>query len=80
MLFDPKKVPGVGQLVLIDIDQNENVRREFDELFEDVEGLSRVFCAVFAELSDAYRIWDIYGLPYTSDIIHLPGIGQRETC
>lgn len=78
MFFDPKKVPGVGQLVLIDIDQNENVRRDFDELFEGVEGLSRVFCAIFAELSDAYRIWDIYGLPYTSDIIHLPGIGRKK--
>ena len=79
MLFDPEKVPGVGQLILIDIEQNEAVREEFDKLFENVEGLSRIFCAVFAELSDAYRIWDIYGLPYTSDIIHLPGIEREES-
>ncbi len=78
MLFDPEKVPGVGQLILIDIEQNEAVREEFDKLFEDVEGLSRVFCAVWAELSDAYRIWDIYGHPYTSDIIRLPGVGREE--
>ena len=78
MFFDPEKVPGIGQLILIDIEQNEGVRGEFDKLFENVEGLSRIFCAVFAELSDAYRIWDIYGLPYTSDIIHLPGIEREE--
>ncbi|MYC76348.1 hypothetical protein F4X10_11345 [Candidatus Poribacteria bacterium] len=78
MLFDPEKVPGVGKLVLIDIDQDKRIRREFDKLFEDVEGLSRIFCAVCAELSDAYRIWDIYGLPYTSDIIRLPGIEREE--
>ena len=78
MSFDPEKVPGVGQLVLIDIEQNETVRGEFDKLFEDVEGLSRIFCAVFAELSDAYRIWAIYGLPYTSDITHLSGTGRKK--
>ena len=78
MLFDPEKVPGVGQLILIDIEQNKEVRREYDRLFEDMEGLSRIFCAVFAELSDAYRIWDIYGLPYTSDITRLPGMGRKE--
>lgn len=71
MLFDPEKVPGVGQLILIDIEQNKGVRREFDKLFEDVEGLSRVFCAVFAELSDAYRIWAVCGIPYTSKTIRL---------
>ena len=78
MFFDPEKVPGVGELILIDIEQNETVRGEFDKLFEDVEGLSRIFCAIFAELSDAYRIWDIYGLPYTSNIIHLPGVEREE--
>lgn len=78
MFFDPKKVPGVGRLVLIDIEQNEEVREEFDKLFEDVDGLSRIFCAVFADLSDAYRIWAIYGLPYTSDTIRLPGIESEE--
>ena len=78
MFFDPKNVPGIGQLVLIDIVENENIRREYDELFEDVEGLSRVFCAVWGELQEAYRIWDIYGLPYTSIITRLPGIGREE--
>ena len=72
MFFDPEKVPGVGRLILINVEQNEGIRRKFDKLFEDVEGLSRIFCAVWAELSDAYRIWDIYGLPYTSNVIHLP--------
>ena len=79
MPFAPKKTPGIGELILIDIEQNETVRGEFDKLFEDVEGLSRIFCAVFAELSDVYRIWDIYGLPYTTDIIHLPGVETRRT-
>ena len=78
MFFDPEKVPGVGELILIDIEQNKTVHGEFDKLFEDMEGLSRIFCAVFAELSDAYRIWDIYGLPYTSNIIHLAGIEREE--
>ena len=78
MFFDPEKVPGVGELILIDIEQNETVRGEFDKLFENVEGLSRVFCAVWAELSDAYRIWGIYGIPYTSDINYLPGVGRKE--
>ena len=78
MFFDPKKTPGIGELILIDIEQNETVRGEFDKLFEDVEGLSRIFCAVFAELSDVYRIWGIYGLPYTTDIIHLPSIEREE--
>ena len=36
MFFDPEKVPGVGELILIDIEQNETVRGEFDKLFEDV--------------------------------------------
>ena len=78
MPFAPKKTPGIGELILIDIEQNETVRGEFDKLFEDVEGLSRIFCAVFAELSDVYRIWEIYGLPYTTDIIHLPGVEREE--
>ena len=46
MFFDPEKVPGVGELILIDIEEDETVRGEFDKLFEDVEGLSRIFCAV----------------------------------
>ena len=78
MSVDPKNAYGVGKLVLIDINQNKDVREKFDKLFEDMEGLSRIFCAVFAELSDAYRIWDIYGLPYTSNIIHLAGIEREE--
>ena len=39
MLFDPEKVPGVGELILIDIEENKKIRGEFDKLFEDVEGL-----------------------------------------
>ena len=30
MLFNPENVPGVGQLILIHMDQNEDVRGEFD--------------------------------------------------
>ena len=67
-----------SDFTIIDIEQNKTVHGEFDKLFEDMEGLSRIFCAVFAELSDAYRIWDIYGLPYTSNIIHLAGIEREE--
>ena len=74
-MFD---VPGVGQLILIDIKQDKNISREFDKLFENVEGLSRVFCAVWGELQEAYRIWGIYGLPYTSIITRLPGIEREE--
>ena len=43
MFFDPEKVPGVGELILIDIEQNKTVHGEFDKLFEDMEGLSRIF-------------------------------------
>ena len=77
MSVDPKNAYGVGKLVLIDINQNKDVREKFDKLFEDVNGLSRIFCAVFAELSDAYRIWGIYGLPYTSGD-RLAGGGREE--
>ena len=77
MSFDPTKVPGVGELVWIDIDQNKNVREKFDELFEGVDGLSHIFCAVAAELQDAYRIWDIYGLPYISGN-RFAGVGRKE--
>ena len=78
MLFDPTKVPGVGELVWIDINKHKNVYEKFDELFKNVDRLSHIFCAVAAELQDAYRIWGIYGLPYTSDINHLPGVGRKE--
>ena len=78
MSFNRKQVPGVGELILIDIKQNKGVREKFDKLFEDVDGLSRIFCAVFAELADAYRIWDIYGHPYTGNTTRLPGIEREE--
>ena len=71
MFFDPEKVPGIGQLFLISINQSEDFCEEHDKLFEDVEGLSRIYCAVHAELSDAYRIWSIYGRPYTGSTAHL---------
>ena len=77
MAVDPKKAYGVGKLVLIDINQKKDVREKFDILFEDVDGLSRRFCAVLAELQDAYRIWGIYGLPYTSGV-RLAGVGRKE--
>ena len=77
MYFDPKKTPGIGQLYLVSVNL-EDSRRKHDKLFEGVEGLSRVYCALEVELADAYRIWNIYGLPYTSDITHLPGVGREE--
>ena len=76
MSVTPKKAYGVGELVLIDIYQNKAIREEFDKLFDEVEGLSRKFCAVLVELQDAYRIWSIYGMPYTSGM-RLAG-GERE--
>ena len=63
MSFDPKKTPGIGQLYLVSMNTSEDSRKEHDEIFEDVDGLSRVYCAIEAELSDAYRIWHIYGRP-----------------
>ena len=71
MFFDPEKVPGVGQVFLITINQSKDFREEHDKLFEDVEGLSRIYCAVHAEFLDAYRIWSIYGRPYTGNTVHL---------
>ena len=68
MFFDPKKVPGIGQLFLITMNQSEDFRKEHDKLFKNVEGLSRIYCAVHDELLDAYRIWNIYGIPYTSNV------------
>ena len=56
MSFDPKKTPGIGQLYLVSMNSSEDFRSELDEIFEDVEGASRVYCAVRDELVDAYRI------------------------
>ena len=78
MYFDPEKVPGIGELCLVTFEISEKYRQKCDKLFEDVDGLSQIFCAVSAELSDAYRIWDIYGLPYTSNTIRLAGISREE--
>ena len=76
--FDPKKVPGIGQLILVSTNTSEDSRREHDKLFENVEGLSRVYCAVRDELVDAYRIWNIYGRSYTSDITHMNSREREE--
>ncbi len=65
--FDPEKTPGIGQLILVSMNSSEDSRKKYDEIFADVEGLSRVYCAVRDELVDAYRIWSIYGRPYTSN-------------
>ena len=65
MFLDPENLPGVGQLYLISVAPKEDLRREHDKIFEDVDGLSSVYCALHGELSDAYRIWGIYGIPYT---------------
>ncbi len=65
--FDPEKTPGIGQLILVSMNTSEDFLREHDEIFADVEGLSRVYCAIHSELVDAYRIWSIYGRPYTSN-------------
>ena len=71
MFFNPESVPGIGCLMLISMKPNEDVRKEHDELFEEVEGLSDIYCAVDSELSDVYRIWNIYGRAYTSNTIRL---------
>ncbi|MDE0017619.1 MAG: hypothetical protein OXU51_15665 [Candidatus Poribacteria bacterium] len=65
--FDPEKTPGIGQLILVSMNMSEDLLRERDEIFADVDGLSRVYCAIHSELVDAYRIWSIYGRPYTSN-------------
>lgn len=76
--FDPKKTPGIGQLILVSMNTSEDFRREHDEIFADVDGLSRVYCAVHSELVDAYRIWSIYGRSYTSNIIHMNSREREE--
>lgn len=68
MSFDPEKTPGIGQLYLVSMNSSEELHEELDKLFENVDGLSRVYCAVRDELVDAYRIWNIYGRSYTSNI------------
>lgn len=78
MFFHPKKTPGIGQLYLVSMNSSEDFRRELDEIFEDVEGLSRIYCAVRDELVDAYRIWNIYGRPYTSNVTHMNSREREE--
>ena len=75
--FDPEKTPGIGQLILVSMNTSEQFRRERDEIFADVDGLSRVYCAIHSELVDSYRIWSIYGRPYTSNLT-LMNSEQRE--
>ena len=65
MFFDPENVPGIGRLMLISMKPSEDFRKEHDEMFKEVEDLSRIYCAVSSELSDVYRIWNIYGQSYT---------------
>lgn len=76
--FDPEKTPGIGQLILVSMNTSEDFRREYDELFAEVDGLSRVYCAIHSELVDAYRIWSIYGRPYTSNITHMNSREREE--
>ena len=78
MFFDPKKTPGIGQLLLVSMHTSENFRREHDKIFENMEGLSRAYCAVHSELVDAYRIWNIYGRPYTSSVTHMNSREREE--
>ena len=78
MFFDPKKTPGIGQLYLVSIKQNEDSRKEHDKLFENVEGLSRVYCAIKVELMDAYRIWNIYGRSYTRNVTFMNSREREE--
>lgn len=73
MFFNPESVPGIGRLMLISMKPSEDFRNEHDKLFKGVEGLSRIYCAVSSELSDVYRIWNIYGIAYTNNHIHLAG-------
>ena len=65
MFFNPESVPGIGRLMLISMRPNADFRKEHDKIFEEVEDLSRIYCAVSSELSDVYRIWNIYGCSYT---------------
>ena len=73
MFFCPESVPGIGRLMLISMKPSEDFRKEHDKLFKEVEGLSRIYCAVSSELSDVYRIWNIYRTAYTNNHIHLAG-------
>ena len=68
MSFDPEKTPGIGQLILVSMNLSKELREKLDKLFENVAGLSRVYCAVRDELVDAYRIWNIYGRSYTTKV------------
>ena len=43
-----------------------------------MEGLSRIYCAVRDELIDAYRIWNIYGRSYTSNIDYMNSRAREE--
>ena len=78
MSFDPEKTPGIGQLILVSMNSSEEIREELDKLFENVDGLSRVYCAVRDELVDAYRIWNIYGRSYTSNITFMNSREREE--
>ena len=78
MFFDPKKVSGIGQLFLVSMDSSEDFRKRHEKIFENVEGLSRVYCAVRDELIDAYRIWNIYGTSYTGDVTYLADREREE--
>ena len=78
MSFDPKKTPGIGQLYLVSMNSSEEFREELDKLFENVDGLSRIYCAVRDELVDAYRIWNIYGRSYTGNITYMNSREREE--
>ena len=60
------------------MNSSEELREELDKLFENVDGLSRVYCAVRDELVDAYRIWNIYGRSYTSNITFMNSREREE--
>ena len=76
--FEPEKTPGIGQLMLVSMNTSEDFRRERDEIFSDVDGLSRVYCAIHSELVDAYRIWSIYGRTYTSKFTRMNSREREE--
>ena len=78
MSFDPEKTPGIGQLILVSMNSSEELREELDKLFKNVDGLSRVYCAVRDELVDAYRVWNIYGRSYTSNITFMNSREREE--
>ena len=46
MYFDPKRVPGIGRLMLIFMEPNEDFHKEHDKLFEGMKDLSRIYCNV----------------------------------